>query len=316
MRHLDYDKHDEIVRKYYGDEHSARAVGKNRRIDSGYIDIVRFFGPGAVDPSNVGLCYDSQPFTFSDSIIARFAAEIAQMMRSEGRLYDGLLVTKLKAADLAGEIKSLTLQPVDYALQAGSCLALDLEHSLFANSGGTLRSYWKSNYPGTAIESNPLPICLGVCGFLAIKTPYGGTELLCQRRSGRVTSLESSVGTSVAGLVDWNPTFTTLTDLIHDAMNREIVEEIGLAPGEYSLVPLAYAREIFRGERPQIFCLITSELSQKDIETRLGALRPTHSEHDSSFWMTIARDHNASGFASLNHEARMNYYLLEEIFAR
>ncbi|MBI5265733.1 MAG: hypothetical protein HY851_00730 [candidate division Zixibacteria bacterium] len=313
---MDYDKHDRIVRRYYGDDYSARAVGINRHIDSGYIDIIRFFGREAVDPASVNLIYDPQPFAFADPIIAEFAAKSAQAMRLEGRLYDGPMVTKLKAADLLGASKSLTLQPVDYALQAGSCLALDFEHPLFAGSGGTLRSYWKSNYPGTTLESNPLPVCLGVCGLLAIETAAGATELLCQRRSEEVSSLEKSVGTSVAGLVDWNPVFGTLSDLIADAMNREIIEELGLMPGEYSLTPLAYAREIFRGERPQVFCLVTSELSKSDVESRVGALRPSHPEHDSFFWMTFSKDPAADNLDELNHEARMNYYLLEELPAR
>lgn len=312
MRYLDYSRHDQIVRQYFGDDFSERAVGKSRRIDSGYIDIVRFFGSEAVDPSTVSVQYDSRPFVFADPVIAEFASDVERLMCAEGRLYDGPLVTKLITANPAGGLKSISVQPVAYGMQAGSCFALDLPHPLFAKHGGTLRTYWKSKYPSTSIESNPLAICLGVCGFVAVTDTGGKTSLLCQNRSGLLASLESSAGPSVAGSVDWNSSYLTLDELIQSSMNQEIAEELGLDSRDYSIIPLAYAREIFRGEKPQIFCLINASLTRLEIDGRLGALRPDHPEHDSWFWVDL----NGDLAPALNHEARMNYYLTEEFPGR
>jgi hypothetical protein len=311
MRYLDYSRHDQIVRQYFGEDFTSRAVGKDRAHDSGYFDIVRFFGPQAVDPLRVAVHYDNLPFAFSDPLIAKFSTEIERMMRADGRLYDGPLVMKLASVELTGEKPSFTVQPDTYGQQAGSCFALDLEHPLFADYGGTLRSYWKSKYIDTSVEANPLAICLGVCGFLVVTGPGGRRVALCMHRSGNLASLESSVGPSVAGSVDWILGYGSLVDLIQDAIDREITEELGLIPDEYTVEPLAYAREIFRGEKPQIFCLVTTSLDQHEINRRVEDLRPLHPEHDAHAWMELTADPGAGG-GEFNHEASMNYYLLEE----
>jgi 8-oxo-dGTP pyrophosphatase MutT (NUDIX family) len=314
MRYLDYDKHDQIVRKYFGDDSSARAVGTNRAHDSGYIDIVRFFGCTPLDPGRITINYDPTPFQFSDPHIAQYAAEIERAMRAEGRLYDGPPVMELKSADFGSTAPSITVQPATYGQQAGSCFVLDLMHTLFENRGGTLRAYWKNHYEKTSVESNPLAICLGVCGFLIARESTKPPRILCQHRAGQLASLESSIGPSVAGSVDWVEGYRTLADLIQDAMAREITEELGLKPEEYTITPLAYAREIFRGEKPQIFCSIETALSEQELSVRLSNLPAAHPEHD-SFEFIPAPIPGTVTPASLNHEARMNYYLLEEMMA-
>ncbi len=313
MRYLDYSRHDQIVHQYFGEDFTSRAVGKDRAHDSGYIDIIRFFGPQAVDPALVAVQYDNLPFTFSDPLIAKFSTEIERMMRVEGRLYDGPMVMKPASAKLTVGKPSLTVQPAAYGQQAGSCFALDLVHPLFADHGGTLRSYWKSKYPGPSVEKNPLAICLGVCGFLVITPPDGRRVVLCMHRSGNLASLESSVGPSVAGSVDWILGYGSLADLIQDAVAREITEELGLIADEYTVEPLAYAREIFRGEKPQVFCLVKTSLDQHEINRRLDVLCPIHREHDAHAWMDLTADPGVGG-GDFNHEAKMNYFLLEEYF--
>lgn len=314
MRYLDYDKHDQIVREYFGADFSARAVGTNRAHDSGYIDIVRFFGRGKVEPERIAINYDPAPFQFSDPLIAQYAAEIERTMRAEGRLYDGPLVMKLQSTDFGSTSPSITVQPATYGQQAGSCFALDLPHPLFENHGGTLRAYWKNNYEKTSVESNPLAICLGVCGFLIIRESGRPPRIVCQHRTGTLASLESSIGPSVAGSVDWIAGYKTLDELTRDAMAREITEELGLESGEYTITPLAYAREIFRGEKPQIFCSIATALSQHEVSARLHNLSAVHAEHD-SFDFIPAPTAGVDAPAEFNHEARMNYYLLEELMA-
>ena len=308
MKYLDYDKHDQFVREYFGDDFSSRAVGSIRNHDSGYIDIVRFFGKSAVDPSQVSVHYQSQPFAFSDPLIVEFASQIENQMRVDGRLYsDGSLVMKLVDANLDSPSPSITVQSATYGQQAGSCFALDYPHAIFSGRGETLRAYWKSKYPSTRVIDNPLAICFGVCGFLI--TPNG--RILCQYRTGKLASLESSIGTSVAGSVDWQLGYKTLADLTHAAMAQEVSEELGLREGEYSVTPLAYAREIFRGEKPQIFCAIETNLPESEISHRLKSLAPAHHEHD-AFDFLPSPTKSSVAPTGFNHETRMNHYLLEE----
>ncbi len=308
MKYLDYDKHDQIVREYFGDDFSARAVGSNRNHDSGYIDIVRFFGNAAVDPSLVAVNYQSQPFTCSDALIDTYASEIELQMRTDGRLYsDGPLVMKLVSADITQASPLITVQSATYGQQAGSCFALDFPHPIFAGKGETLRRYWKSKYPSMRVIDNPLAICFGVCGFLI--SPEG--HILLQHRTGKLASLESSIGTSVAGSADWQLGYKTLADLTQAAMAQEISEELGLREGEYTVTPLAYAREIFRGEKPQIFCVIETNLCEREIKARLTSLTLIHHEHD-SFDYLPSPTKKSQVPAGFNHETRMNYYLLEE----
>lgn len=308
MRYLDYDKHDQIVWEYFGTDFSARAIGSNRNHDSGYIDIVRFFGKSAIDPPQVTVHYQTQPFAFSDLVIAEFASEIESQMLAEGRLYsDGPSVMKLVDANLDSPNPSITVQSATYGQQAGSCFALDYPHSIFKGRGETLRGYWKSHYPSSRVIDNPLAICFGVCGFLI--SPE--RRILCQHRTGKLASLESSIGTSVAGSVDWQLGCKTLADLTHAAMAQEISEELGLTEGEYSVTPLAYAREILRGEKPQIFCAIKTTLAENEIVDRLKSLAPDHHEHD-AFEFLPSPTTIPLAPAGFNHETRMNYYLLEE----
>jgi hypothetical protein len=311
MRYLDYNKHDRIVREYFGDDFRSRAVGSRHNHDSGYIDILRFFGSDAVDPSRIVIRYEPAPFAFSDPLIEQFAAEMEVSMRAEGRLYsDGPLVMKLVDANFDSASPVVSVQSATYGQQAGSCFALDYQHPAFKSRGETLRRYWKSRYLSTRVIDNPLAICFGVCGFLV--SPEA--RILCQHRTGTLASLESSIGTSVAGSVDWNPGYRTLAELIQSAMSQEISEELGLREGEYTITPLAYAREIFRGEKPQIFCVIETKVSESEVGDRLTTLKPDHHEHD-AFEFLPSLTGNPVVPAGFNHETRMNYHLMEEWLA-
>jgi hypothetical protein len=305
----------EFLARYFSGSgmREERLVGKDRLYDSGYYDIIRFFGPDAVKPSHIEIALTPGRFIFSDSRIKEFAERVAALLRSEGRLYDGPAVMKLSGLDLYTYPQTISLQECSYDDQAGSCFALDLPDPSFKKWGGTLREYYKSRYPTTDLEQNPLPICLGICGYLVTESP-DGPKLFQVRRSGWLASLEDSYGPSVAGSVDFTTDHARLSNLIEGSLGAEIAEELGLQAEEYDINPLAYAREIFRGEKPQIFCFIETKLTERELSERILALRPERQEIDSFDFVpiTLKRDARDAWLESINHEARMNYYLVEE----
>jgi len=304
-----------FLKRFFGDplDKKKRLVGWEKKHDSGYYDIIRFFGPAGSDPSEIIIKYLPGIITFRDPLIAGYSAEMEKRLRLENRLYDGPTVMMTAGFDPVSDPPVMTVREVKYGDVAGSSYTLDFKHPLFERVGGTLRYYYKTRYPSNKIESNPLANCLGVCGYLLVKEG-DRTYLLQVTRSGKVASLENSRGPSVAGGVDFVEGYRNLRELLDRALSAEIKEEVNLDPSEYKIIPLAYAREIFRGERPQLFALIETLLTRKEITKRLENLKIKFIETDSFEFIPLRtnRSLDPAILRTLNHEALMNYYLLEE----
>ncbi|HWR82744.1 MAG TPA: hypothetical protein VN285_05540 [Candidatus Deferrimicrobium sp.] len=317
MKYLSYDRMDEFVRRYFGSSAHAQArlVGVDRSHDSGYFDIVRLFGHNAVDPSRVQVEYMPDEFEFGDAVIAEYAQETELLLRAETRLHSGPSVMKLVDADFESRPYRVVVQECSYGAQAGSCFALDFEHHLFRGCGENLREYYKRKYPSQRVRDNPLAICLGVCGIVLLQEGRSHS-LLRVFRSDKLASLEDSEGPSVAGGVDFMLEYTNLSDLIEQSLVQEIKEELGLERHEYDIVPLAYAREIFRGERPQLFCFVSTDLTRETIARRLTDTDYRWPEQRGFAFADLKADGRlpTEVVAAMNHEARMNYFLLEEYF--
>jgi len=316
MKYLDYSKL-AAFRAAHFPKHNFGRVGKGGEYQSDYIDIVRFFGPERINPSNVLIRYDDYPFEIQNPLIDSYAGDVAESMRRAGRLHDGPTVMKLVASDIRGESPSLAVQPTDYALQAGTCFALDLLHCSFEAYGGTLRDYYRRDCETPTVDNNPLAICLGVCGSLVVDEGEK-SYLLSVRRSRHLASLESSIGPSVAGVVDYSTDHDNLGALISSAVGAEIEEELNLRQGEYEIVPLAWAIELFRGERPQIFCLIRTTLNSEQLRRRLESIPARKREYESFEFvpLNVGAMPEQKHIESLNFEARMNAFLAEEYLGR
>ncbi|MFH1374540.1 MAG: hypothetical protein ABII79_12170 [bacterium] len=318
MKYLNYNRFERFLARHFGSpaQIRVRMAGADRRYDSGYIDIARFYGPGALDPQEIRIKYLPDRFEFCDSSIAEYAYLMTDLLRKEGRLYDGPEAMKVVDISLDSRPYNMTVQPCSYSVQAGSCFALDYPHPLFAGQGEYLRNYYKIKYPEPGLKQNPLAVCLGICGWLLLK--QGNRQyLLLVLRSDTVASLEGSVGPSAAGAVDYAPGYGHLAELAVRAMKQEVTEELNLDESEFAVTPLAYAREVFRGERPQIFCLIRSQLTPDEITDRLEAVDEQKREFNSFALVRLGDDGRlkTDDFNRLNHEARMNYLLLEEYFS-
>ncbi|MFH2049209.1 MAG: hypothetical protein ABIJ12_07160 [bacterium] len=302
---LDYRKFFDFLNEHYSSEESikARLVGTKRDYDSGYFDIVRYFGSDAIDPQDVKIKYLPDQYELKDQQIAKFAREIENKLREQGRMYDGPFVTR---AILDGFYERIILQKCRYGTFAGSCFALDEENDIFGEYR-TLRNYY-INQKYSGLEDHPLALCLGICGVLIFRD-QNKKKCLLMERSGNLASLENSIGPSAAGSVDYSEKYKTLDELIIDALGSEIQEELNLTSEEYKITPLAYAREIFRGEKPQIFCMIESSLTIDEISKRLDSIKKP--EEFTSYQFVDLND-IISQKIKPNHEALMNCFLIEE----
>ena len=313
MKYLEYSRLRAFVARYFACSDPDRRAGRLGLFDTDYVDVFRFFGGEGMRTSDVRVFYIAEPFQFTDPAISEFAQRTAAKMRSEGRIHDGGPVMKLASCSLGADAPHITVQPCDYGLQAGSCFALDLPDVRFDSGGGTLRDYYRRGCIVPTVENNPLAICLGVCGMLIVDE-RGERFVLRAERSSHLASLEASGGPSVAGVVDYATGYGNLATLIESAMGNEIEEELGLHPGEYEIVPLAWATELFRGERPQIFCLIRTLLNREGVTARLNAIPLERREFESAQFLPLYGGTmlNQKDLETLNFEAKMNFYLAEE----
>lgn len=309
--YLDYQAFMNFVSRHHRDKNQLRQrlVGPGRTHDSGYFNIVRFFGPGAIDPVTVPLEYREPLFHMDDPLVETYARTIESELRAAGRLYQGPLVTAVIEERLAKSPRRLTLQPCDYGLFAGACFALDHVHESLPADTRTLREYAFRHH-------TQLPPCLGVCGLLVTTEPDRSHRLLIVNRAGHLASLTHSIGPSAAGSVDFATHWTNLDQMARESMAAEILEEIGLQSSEYTILFLAYAREMFRGDKPQIFCRIDTPISSADVARRISALTGRREFNDYAF-CPVEPDGRLwpDDIHRLNHEAAMNYYLLEEAAA-
>jgi len=141
--------------------------------------------------------------------------------------------------------------------------------------------------------------------------------LLRVQRSSRLASLEHSIGPSAAGSVDFSENDKTLADMIERSMSNEVNEELNLERSEYNIIPLAFAREIYRGESPQLFCLITTDLSREILSERFESISDESKEFDSFEFLPFDDNHRIDKIQlNGNHEATMNYYLVEEFLSQ
>ncbi|MDZ4724244.1 MAG: hypothetical protein SGI97_10125 [candidate division Zixibacteria bacterium] len=313
MRYLDYSKLPQFLATYFPDR-EARLVGQALRRDSGYYDIIRFFGTNAIKPDSIEIKFRNELFTFGDSRIKQFSYEVERKMIDEGRLYDGPKVAKLHAVEKVNDNYTFTVQPARYGDQAGSCLALDLTHQLFG-ADMTLREYYKRKYQSNDVLLNPLAICFGVCGLLLLKE-NGVDYLTTVVRSQTLSSLGGSIGPSVAGSVEFSPKHTDILQMLASSLGQEVREEMNVQDNEFSVTPLAYAREIFRGERPQIFALIRCSVTRDELRGRLESIHPSQREFTQFDFIELKNNRlSEAQFHTLNHEAQMNRLLLEEYLA-
>ncbi len=290
-----------------------RLVGPDRSFDSGYFQIVRFFRSDAFDPSAITVNILPGQYQIPDPLIQNHANEISERMRLEGRLYDGPMVAGAIGLRLDGTSPEVVIQRTSYADFAGSVMAPDQQQPFFDDHGGTLREYYYLTYGLTELNQRPLANCFGVCGHLLIEE--GSSRYIMQvRRSRNLATLPSSKSATVAGSVDFSEKYGTLAGMIAQALGTEVREELNLQPDEFSIVPLATAREVMRPDNPQLFALIRTSLDRRSIWERIEKIDPEHREFDSFEFFPL--DDNCQigekEFGELTFEGKMSIALAAE----
>ncbi len=312
MNYLNYHQFDSIVAGFF-DRFGAESevAGSFHDRETGYYEIVPFFGPDGIDPQTVPVKILDDSFHFTDQLIAEVAADFEQSMLSEGLLRSGPPVIKLADAVWTGVKKRLIVQPCSYGLQAGSCLALDEKHERLAPYG-SLREYYLAKNRSRKLCDNPLAVCLGVSA-LAVLGKGDKARVLTVRRSPHLASLGSTWGPSVAGSVEFGHVADDLLQLLRNGLADEISEELGLCSHDYRLIPLACAREVFRGERPQLFAAMELNMSEEELKKALDDIPGDHKEFDKYELVGLFSEPTGQSVGvPLNFEVAMNLKLLKQ----
>ncbi|MBD3402442.1 hypothetical protein GF420_06080 [candidate division GN15 bacterium] len=317
MNYLDYSKFADLLARQPErfPSRSARLVGADCAFDSGFYDIVRFFGDSPVRADETHIEVLPGMFCITDPMIAEFARYVAERLRRQGRLYDGPTVTGVRQIEIDEQAGRVLVQETTYADFAGSCFALDLSHPLFEDYGGSLRRYYIDRYSDTPLQDRPLANCFGVCGYVLVTE--GEQQFLLQIvRASHLATMAGTPGPSVAGSVDFAADYGTIGGLIDRALGQEVEEELHLTRDEFSLTPLACARELFRGDNPQLFALIRVNLSREDLAARMEAVPGAEREFASYQFLPLSDSRlTTDAIDGINFEARMAYYLAEEYLA-
>lgn len=290
-----------------------RLVGADRTVDSGYYSIVRFFGADPPDPNAIRVTVEPGRSSFSDPLVAQFAAYYADRLTEQGRLYDGPLVAGFRSLKVDGRAGVLTIQQTSYRDFAGSLFGIDEPFPAFDRYGGTLRLYYIKQYGRVPYDERPLANCLGVCGHLMVEDA-GQRYVVQVRRAQRLATLAGTRGPSAAGSVDFEPDYASVLDILDRALGQEVREELLLSNGEFEIIPLAFARESYRPDNPQLFGLIRTSLPASVVCERLESISAV--EREFSEFSLVPLDQSGrlpdAAIESLNFEARMSYFLLEE----
>ena len=301
-----------LLIRYFGENQPERMVGAERKYLSGYNNIVRFFGKNGIDPAGLKIFHADVRFEFDDPNIASYAASYETELRSKGRLRDGPDVTRLAGIGSHTVLDSITVQRATYGQFAGSCFCIDRQDDLFGDSGD-LRSYYLSTRRSTDVKDNPLAACFGISGLLLIEEE-SQAFILRVRRSAHLATMTGTYGASVAGVVDYDAEYQNLWEMMRSSLAQEVQEEISLRPNEYRILPLAYSHELYRGEHPQLFCLVLCRLTRDELTARLTEVAKEHKEFDRFDFVPIKNGTitDVSVIEQFNFEGQMNYYLAEE----
>lgn len=181
--------------------------------------------------------------------------------------------------------REIIVQLADYFDQVATNLTLDWASGRLDNVEGhpTLRSAIERPRDGRllGLSDSAWANTLGVAAFLytgdrRIFIPIRGSEQAIMNGAGQLHCSASGVFQLDQAYAQGSGVGASMSfEFLTACMRRGILKELYLADHEYDLIPPAFAREIARGGKPQLFFAATTALTLADVLTRLrGAPEP------------------------------------------
>jgi hypothetical protein len=168
------------------------------------------------------------------------------------------------------------IQPATYFDQVATNLTLDWASGVLGEDPLlTIRNDYEKAHNGliTPLRSSILSNTLGVA---AIVVNPNTKEVLIPIRGNEQAIMDNGLGKfhcSASGVFAWNENDTITNTLSFDffckGIEKEIKSEIGLRPEQYSLIPLAFTRELVRGGKPQLFFIAETTLDIASIQSEM-----------------------------------------------
>ncbi len=188
---------------------------------------------------------------------------------------------RLEHIDSTGVIKA---RAANYFQQVGTNITLDWKSGKLPNPSTTIRNSEERpvDHKLPSLESSSLANTLGV----AVVFFNQQLEPDIRLRSEDLASIQKEgLHCTASGVWELPPDFAPGTfsgEYLEYGAHKEIKDEVGLMPNEYALFPIAIARELPRGGKPQIFFVAISLVSEERYQEAKRNARERHEYVDSS----------------------------------
>jgi hypothetical protein len=162
-------------------------------------------------------------------------------------------------------------QRAKYFDQIGTNITMDWDSGLI-KGGSTIRSTIEKNPKGAlpAFQDSCLANTIGT----AVMVLNNELRPIVRVRNPNMGSIpHAGLHSSVSGVLEPSKTMAfgrQTFDVFRPGTEAELLSEMGLHPNEYNLYPVAFARELPRGGKPQIFWVAVTNLSDEQIRDRMA----------------------------------------------
>lgn len=182
----------------------------------------------------------------------------------------------LRIAEWNVEKKVVTVQPATYFDQVGTNLTIDWASGLLdENTMSTIRNDIES-HDNCALPKLNTSVLANTLGVAVVLVNTDTIEVLVPIRGSEQAIMADGKGQfhcSASGVFELDNFPSETKDLTFDVfmrgMEKEIEEEIGLTNDCYSLVPLAFTRELVRGGKPQLFFIAKTNIDIRSIKSTM-----------------------------------------------
>jgi len=216
------------------------------------------------DINRILFSIEEQTFTVPLEIEDRtykFYKELRLNLQKNFKFYNALNV-RLKSCRLERGYINMKIQPVDYESYVHTNLVLDA-----TECNDSLRMYLHRDGKLEPLESSPLANNLGINFLLFTSSGY----LLVVKRSEEVAFRRGEFAPSVSGTVSYSDFCgKQVVRGSKGLFMRELEEELGITVNDIDKLEfLGIARDLIRGGEPELFLLVKTRLTRKQIQEKL-----------------------------------------------